>query len=206
MSRRGRGPSLVLLYTEGLIVHKVDRKDESKSTSIFFRRKDGFTLVEMVVVMGVIAILTGAVGISVQEVNSNTRLSNAASRALSDVRFAQELAMTMGREVDINVQVGADKYDVKYHTGSYVSSPLDGNSLIVAFNTGQYSDVTITSSGLGGRLSFNSLGEPFINGAPFSSETSVMFLNSRIHVVIYPSGYSCLEETVGGGTGCGGGC
>ena len=114
--------------------------------------------------------------------------------------------MAMGEEVDYDVIVGSDKYTVTYRNGGFVESPLDGSDLSVQFNTGQYSDVSITSSGLGGRLSFNSLGEPLINGSPFSSEKSVMFLNSRIHVVIYPSGYSCLEETVGGGSGCGGGC
>ena len=169
----------------------------------FFCPEKGFTLVELIVVISVVAILTGTIGVTVDSINSDTRLSNAATRALADVRYATEMAMTHRREVDVYVTVASDKYEVKWHdTGAYVPSGLDGSDLIVEFNQGEYSDVSIVSSGLGGRLSFTALGEPLINGSPFSTEKSIMFLNSKIHVVVYPSGYACLEETVGGG-GCG---
>jgi len=172
----------------------------------FLCSKKGFTLVELIVVMVIVAAFTGAIGISVDSVNRNTRLSNAATRALADVRYAQEMAMTYGREVDVFVTVGSNKYEVKWHdTGAYVPSSLDGSDLIVTFNQGDYSGVTITSSGFAGRLSFTSKGEPWINGSSFGLEKSVMFLNSEIHLVIYPSGYSVLEKTVGGG-GCSSGC
>lgn len=110
--------------------------------------------------------------------------------------------MAHRREVDVYVNTGADLYELKWHdTGTYVSSPIDDEDMIVRFNQGEYVDVGIALSGLGGRLSFTSDGEPLINGSPFENEVSVMFLNSEVHVVIYPSGYSCLEEAVGGG-GC----
>ena len=171
----------------------------------FFRQRRGFTLVELIVVIVVVSILAGAVGVSVDEVNSNTRLSNAATRALADVRYAQELAMTHRREVDVYVTAASDRYEVKWHdTGAYVTSSISEDDLDVYFHQGEYNDVDITSSGLGGRLSFTALGGPLINGSSFSTEKSVMFLNSKIHVVIYPSGYSCIEQTVGGGGGCSG--
>ena len=162
----------------------------------------GFTLVELIIVITAVAVLTGIRGVSVDEVIRDTRLSNAATRALADVRYAQELAMAHRREVDVYVNTGADLYELKWHdTGTYVSSPIDDEDMIVRFNQGEYVDVGIVLSGLGGRLSFTSDGEPLINGSPFENEVSVMFLNSEVHVVIYPSGYSCLEEAVGGG-GC----
>ena len=170
----------------------------------FFRQREGFTIVELVVVIMVISVFAGVVGVSVDQVNENTRLSNAATRALADVRYAQELALANRREVDVYVTSGADKYEVKWHdTGGYVVSPVNDENLIVQFNQGDYHDVSITSSGLGGRLSFSATGEPLINGSPFSSPVSVMLLNSRIHVVIYSSGFSALEEVVGGSTSCG---
>ena len=173
----------------------------------FIDRKQGFTIIEVIVVLVIVVLLTGVVGVSVNTLNEDTRLSNASTRALAEVRYAQEMAMTHGREVDFVVTPGSDRYEVQWHdNGSYVPSAIDGSDLIVTFNQGEYQGVVMTSSGLGGLLSFTPLGEPLINGSSFSSVKSIMFLNSKIHVTIYPSGYSCLEEVVGGGAGCGGGC
>lgn len=177
-------------------------KKDSYLRKTFVYGVEGFTFIELIVVLSVIGIIVSTVGVSINQINSDTRLSNAASRALADVRYAQEMAMTHRREVDVFVTTSSDKYEVKWHdTGSYVSSPVDGNDLIVNFNQDEYKDVAITSSGLGGRLSFTSIGEPLINGSSFSSPTSVVHLNSKIYVFIYSSGYSCLEQSAEGG-GC----
>ncbi len=179
------------------------KEPDEGSRNTAWRRNSGFTLVELIVVICVLAILTGAVTIGIGNINGDTRLSNAASRALSDVRYAQEMAMAHRRETDVLVYPNSEKYELKWHDdGSYLTSPYNGGNAVTQFAQGDFSDVAITSSQISGRLSFTASGEPLINGASFSSEKSVMFLNSRIHVVIYSSGYSCLEETVGGG-GCG---
>jgi len=165
----------------------------------------GFTLVELIVVMTVVAILTGAVGISVNEVNSTTRLSNAATRALSDVRYAQEVAMNERRAVEFII--AGNKYKVNYvDTGEPVTSPITGDKLEVTFNTGDYKGVEITSTSVSGGLSFGADGRPLAGGAPFTDEKSVMFLNSKIHVIICGGGYSYLGEAAGSSSGCGGGC
>ena len=67
----------------------------------FFRQREGFTIVELVVVIMVISVFAGVVGVSVNQANENTRLSNAATRALADVRYAQELALANRRETDV---------------------------------------------------------------------------------------------------------
>jgi len=164
----------------------------------------GFTLVEIIVVMTVIAILSGAVGVAVDDANDSTRLSNAATRALADVRYAQEVAMNEREIVDFIIS--GDTYKVKYRNGSFVESPITGEDMKVEFNTGDYVDVEITSASVSGGLSFDIDGRPLAGGAPFDDEKSVMFLNSRIHVIICGGGYSYLGEAAGGGGGCGGGC
>jgi prepilin-type N-terminal cleavage/methylation domain-containing protein len=175
------------------------------STLRRIRGQKGFTLVEIIVVISVVMILTGTVGVQVTNMNENTRLSNAASRAMADIRYAQELAMTQQREVDVFVTVGQNKYEIKWHdTGMPVPNPQSTQNLTVLFNQDDYTGVTMTSSGLGGnRLSFTPGGEPLIGGARFSNGRSVMLLNNKIYVSVYSSGYTCVEQTVGSGcTGC----
>ena len=177
-------------------------REEFAAGSLKWKKRDGYTLIELIVVIVIVSVLTGVIGVSVDGMNKNTRLHNAANMALADIRFAHELAMTHRSEVDIVVTPAADQYEVKWGTtGIYVPSPLDGGNLIVNFNQGEYSDVSITASSLSGPLSFNAIGEPLINGATFATETSVMLLNSKMHIVVYPSGYVCIKETEGGG-GC----
>ena len=174
-----------------------DRDTKDRSPGVRLRQNRGFTLVEFIVVIFVVAILTGAVTVSVTDLNDNTRLSIAATRILADVRYAQEMAMSHRREADVIVEVANQRYDIKWHDdSSLLPSPLDGTPLRVLMDHGLTEGVTITSSGLGGRLSFTDIGEPRINGLRFNTEKSVMFLNGKVHVVIYPSGYSCIEETV----------
>jgi prepilin-type N-terminal cleavage/methylation domain-containing protein len=161
----------------------------------------GFTLFELIIVLVIIAIFAGTIGVVVDDVNDNTRISNAAARALADVRYAAEMAMTYRRVVHFTVLEGSNKYEAKWHSGSFLASSLDGSNMVVQFGDGEYKDVTITSTGLSGRLSFSSIGEPFISDARFGTATSVMCLNSEVHVVVYPSGHVALQR-VEGGTGC----
>ena len=163
----------------------------------------GFTLLELVIVMAVIGILLVTLGISIGDTSDNTRISSATHRGLADIRYAQEMAITYQREVDVFVMMGADKYEVKWHdTGSHVPSSLNDDDLIVNFNQGVYNGVSITDSEVGGRLSFNSTGAAFLDGGSFGSEIRAMVLNSKTEIIVYPSGYVTLNLIEGGG-GCG---
>jgi prepilin-type N-terminal cleavage/methylation domain-containing protein len=160
----------------------------------------GFTLVELVIAVTVVAVVTVAVVVGVSDINSNTQLSNAASRALADVRYAHELAMANRREVDFIVNVGSNRYEIRWHDdGTYVPSPYGSGDAATQFGTGQFSDITITSSQLSTRLSFDAYGAPMSGGATFSEQLSIMLLNSRVHVGVLSSGYTGLEEVSGGG-------
>ena len=163
----------------------------------------GFTLLELIIVIAITGILLVTLGISIGDTSDNTRISTATHRGLADIRYAQEMAMTYQREVDVFVMLGADKYEVKWHdTGSYVPSSLDDDDLIVNFNQGIYNGVSITSSEVGGRLSFNSTGAAFLNGSSFGSEIRAMVLNEKAEIFVYPSGYVSFHQ-IGSGGGCG---
>lgn len=167
--------------------------------------QNGYSLVELIVVIAVILILTGTATVSLNDINQNARLSNAAMHALSDIRYAQELAMSTSREVCVFVNAANETYDIKWKdTGTHIPSPVNQTeNLSVTFGSNDYKQIEITSSDIPSGLSFTTLGEPLINNNRFANERSVMFLNDKIHVVVYPSGYTCLEEVIGSGcTGC----
>ena len=168
------------------------------------RSKKGFTIIELIIVITAIAVITGVVGVSVQTTNETTILFNAANKALADLRFAQEVAMTTRREVNFVVDATNNKYELVFaDDGSYVKDRVyQGRDMIVQLGTGDYSGVDIVSSETAGQLSFTAWGEPNLSGSTFSSERSVAFFNSTIHLIIVETGFSYLGEAVGGG-GCG---
>lgn len=164
------------------------------------RGSRGFTIIELIAVIVLVAILTTAVLLMMDDMQSKTRMSNATARALSDVRYAQEMAMSTRREVDVIVNAASNYYEVKWHdTSTYLFSPLTGDDFIVYFDDGEYQDIDIVSTGCTTRLSFTNTGAPLVNGATFGSATSVMLLNSSYYVSVYPSGYVGIETVLGSG-------
>ncbi len=165
-------------------------------------KMEGFTLVELIITLTIIIIMAGVVGVSFNDLNDNVRLSTAANRALADVRYAQELAMSHRRAVDVIVNTGADSYEFKWNdTGDYIASPYDAEDFIVTFNQGDYAGVDIISTGIGSGFTFSATGLPSIPSGP----RSVMLLNGDVYVSVYESGMTKLEENIGSGGGCGGG-
>ncbi|MCK5145890.1 prepilin-type N-terminal cleavage/methylation domain-containing protein [bacterium] len=181
--------------------------NSSKKRIFKWKGESGFTLLELITVMVIVGIVTGVVSVSVDSVNEDMRLSNAANRALADIRHAQEMAMTHRRQVDVYVVAGQNQYYAKWNdTNAYLDSPTENGHLDVHLNTGEYHGVTM-SSGLSGILSFTATGEPLLNGSRIGDTNgrSVMFLNNRIYVTFYRSGLTTIEKTVGGG-GCAAAC
>lgn len=164
------------------------------------RKNKGFTIMELIMVMVVIGILTGTVGISVDNVNSSVRLSNAVSRALSDIKELKEIAMNEGRTVNITVDSANDTYTLT----------IDGLSETVHFNEDDYSGIDITSSEFGGALSFDVTGMPTDGGSSYGGERIIMNVNSGYALIkVYGrSGLVVVEMTdwPQGCAGCGGGC
>lgn len=175
------------------------------------RRSPGFTLVEIVVVITVIAVFSGVVTISFGKFDQDSRLNITAGKALADLRYAQEVAMTERMEVNFYV-TPATRYYANYQaTAANVKSPLNpSKSLSVILNaSGPTSDptskgVVITSSAVSGsRLSFNSDGVPLLNGNVLANQVSVMLLNGKQNIVLFPSGYSVINPVSGACGGCG---
>ena len=165
----------------------------------------GFTLAELIVVMAVTGILLTVVTISVSRIDEDSRLSVAAARALADLRYAQERAMAEQKEVSFSVNQGANQYWATYQeSGQPLLSSLK-TPLKVQLNQGDSKGVVITSTQVGvGQLSFNSDGLPLLNGSALTTQVTVMFLNNKMNIVLFPSGYSVINPVPGGcGSSCG---
>ncbi|MBN2414440.1 prepilin-type N-terminal cleavage/methylation domain-containing protein [bacterium] len=166
------------------------------------KRMSGYTLIELVVVISIIGILTGTVSVSMSDLNLTARLSNAAYRSLADFRYAQELAMSERRSVDIFVDAGAERYEIKYNdTGAYVQSPSSDGNLIVTLNQNEYKDVVVTSTGISSKLTFTPTGEALLNGSSFTSDTSILLLNDQIYVAVTGGGLVTLGKRTSSGCG-----
>ena len=163
------------------------------------RKDKGFTIIEIIVVMVIIGVMTGAVGISVKDVNSKVRLTNAAARALSDIKRLKELAMNEGRDVSIAVNPSTDSYTLT----------VDGASETVVFNDGDYAGVDITSTDFSGPLKFDITGTPQDNGSDFDSERIIMYLNGNaFEIQVWGrTGLVTIDMAdIQNSCGCGGGC
>jgi prepilin-type N-terminal cleavage/methylation domain-containing protein len=169
------------------------------------KRNRGFSLVELVVIITVIAILSGVVSLSIGNIDRDSRVTLAAGRALSSLRYAQEMAMTTRQAV--NFTVSGNTYSATYRvSGLPVPSPTDKTQpLTVTLNTGDASGVVI-SSGLNGTISFDIDGKPWATDGitELASQTSIMNLNAKQNLVLFNSGYSVINPVSGACGGCGG--
>jgi type II secretory pathway pseudopilin PulG len=168
----------------------------------------GYTFIELIAIISIILVLSGSMSVSVDKMNKNAVLLNAAEKALADVRFSQEIAISNRRDVNFNVLPGSDRYYAVYQDdGSYVTDARGAN-LDVLFGPGtDYRNVAITSTQTGTRLNFTGMGEPLSSGSNFDANLVVMSLNGKVDVVVWGSGLTTFESSGGGGGGgCGGGC
>jgi len=171
----------------------------------FFKARKGFTIFEMVVVMGIVAIFTGVVQLEFTETHRKTRVSNSAMQALADLRYAQEWAMTYRTQVNFSVNVSANTYTATWNGGTVLPSSTGAGDLSVDFD--DIDDVSM-SSGINNTLSFDETGLPKYGGSDFTNELPVFRINEDIYLCILPSGFSYLNtELYDSSSGCGGfGC
>ncbi len=116
----------------------------------------GFTLIELVIVIVTIGLLSWVA--FPKSYVTDTRIGVAARKIQSDIRYAQELAMTRGEAHQIRFFSATNSYDIVTASSNPVPDPLTRDeSYVVDFNSGTFSgvqlDTTIT-------VEFDSLGRP----------------------------------------------
>ena len=100
-------------------------------------KKQGFTVLEMIMVILIIGILTVIISSNITGLYP-AKLSGAAERLASDIRYAQSLALSKHLQHKVVFEVSAERYAVYCFSGSWelVADPLNtGNSLVVDYTT-----------------------------------------------------------------------
>jgi len=138
------------------------------------KNQHGFTLIELVVIIVLLAILA-AVAIPRLGDVASTKAAATAAKIKSDIRYAQELAMTRNRSYRVyfnSAPAPASGYAVVNdannngawgEAGEFAPDPSGKGNLSVTLNSGDYAGVTASLSA-GSYISFNSLGRPTTGG------------------------------------------
>ncbi len=103
----------------------------------------------------------------------------------TDVRYAQQLAMSKGRGTRVYINQTNNRYYLKWNDDTYIPNPIGGGNFIVQLGQGDFNSVAITATAFsGGRLDFNTAGSPLNQGASFSGILNLVTLNNAKKIVV----------------------
>jgi prepilin-type N-terminal cleavage/methylation domain-containing protein len=133
------------------------------------KNKSGFTLIELIIVLLILAILGAAVNLLIGD-TASTKAYGTARKIQSDIIFAQESAMTHRVHYRITFSALPNSYTIQQCTTWGVSScttwgpvldPSTNTSpFMVTLNTGSYTGVSLSTTFNCSYLEFNSAGNP----------------------------------------------
>lgn len=141
--------------------------------------RDGFTLIELVMVILIIAILSTVIITDIINSSSQAKLEGARWKLKSDLSFAQSLAVTQQINHGVIFDPASETYSVyRQNPSNIVNNPLTGNPFTVNYSTDTYFkglDIVSTSFGspTTNQVEFNYLGEPSDGTNPLTSDGTV---------------------------------
>jgi type II secretion system protein H len=156
----------------------------------------GFTLVEIIVVVVITGILSFIALASLSNHQTTFEYESIIKRIATDVRFAQQLAISEGRSARVYIDITNNRYYLKWDDGAYVKQPLGNADFIVQLGEGEFSSTNITSTAFtSGRLDFTTTGRPLNAGAEFAGELNLVTINNAKRIVINANtGFLRIED------------
>jgi len=153
------------------------------------RRPGGFTLVELVAVLLIVAIMAGVAVPSLGTI-SGTRASMAARQLLRDVTFARQRALATGTTCWVKFDTTAKTWTLLRDNPSnpglanaiVLTDMVTGLTQVTTLGSGDYIGVNFTSCNFdsGTSVGFNWLGEPLkANGTALAAQGSVVLTNNH---------------------------
>ncbi|MEI8350182.1 MAG: prepilin-type N-terminal cleavage/methylation domain-containing protein [Candidatus Omnitrophota bacterium] len=165
---------------------------------IELKNPNGFTLIELVITFLIIAIV-GVVALSPKHYLEQIRVTQAATKIKSDIRYTQSYALSSQKKTRIYFDASSNSYSVYYEsspgTWSITSDPLTKVNFTVNLGVGEYHGVSIVQAnfdGIGNGLVFNAAGTPCSCG-PGGGAVTVLFsqgvvtLNTGVVVTVEPN-------------------
>ncbi len=124
------------------------------------KKKDAFTLIELIMIITIISILAVVVTVSIP---TSPKLSGVANKLMFDLRYAQQLAISRGGTSGVSFDPFNNSYFVYIgDTATIATDPHTHQDLSIDYDTDRdYAGVVLSNTNFGDRISFNYLGAPF---------------------------------------------
>ena len=129
--------------------------------------RKGFTIIELVMVMLIVGIIGLASAAAVISSYGNNRLVAASNKLLSDLRYAQQLAIDTHQPCGISFDRSGESYFVyKGDVSTVALDPYTKKPLSVDYDTDPlYQGVNLANTNFGDDISFDYLGVPYDSSA-----------------------------------------
>ncbi|RMF95720.1 MAG: prepilin-type N-terminal cleavage/methylation domain-containing protein [Candidatus Schekmanbacteria bacterium] len=122
------------------------------------RKIKGFTLIEIILVITIIAIIVGAGIAFLDDSSTNFSLDSAARRIASDINYARSYALKTGKIVNVVFDSANNRYSLEQE-GAYIKHPLRKDDFLITFtdkfNLEDVDLYQVVINGGGNSLNFN---------------------------------------------------
>ena len=147
----------------------------------------GFTLTEATIAIVIAATLATVALVKTTESSRKIRAAAAAKKLVSDLQFAQETAMNLGREVQVRFDLANNRYRLTWSDGTPLRTPAGNRDYIVTLGSGNYRSVTLSRTDLPGAIiRFRPDGRPYHNNGVLTQSRVVAVINNKYEIVIQP--------------------
>ncbi len=164
------------------------KKRRSNSAFFISRQQQGFTMIELIAVMVIMAILASSTIGSYSGFNTSLRLFEEARDMSRKIQYARDYCLVRNQSFFLKVDAAAtpSSYSLFYNNNS--TALVLPNESSNTFELPGYADITSTNVAEAG-LEFDILGEPQI------TENASIVFESGEHtiVVVTPTGYTYLD-------------